>query len=267
MDSIFISHIGLTEKERTLISNLFGLSETWLGNFELLARPNRPEGQILLLNVDDPKAMKQWSVVQRFKQFEQVITIGKGSEPALPDSIHLPRPLIFRRLAKALQEATAFGHREALDHHTFNVLVVDDSLPVRTFMKQKLHTLLGADAGIDVAVSGEEAIQMVSEAEYPLIFMDVMMEGMDGYHACRAIKDKCNAKIVMLTSKSSTLNRVKAHMSGCDSYITKPPDDNELQRVLEKYLIKPHQKRQRLKQDASAQNPGMARHQLKQQYS
>jgi len=70
------------------------------------------------------------------------------------------------------------------------------------------------------------------------VFMDVMMEGMDGYKACRQLKSMRDTPVVMLTSKSSTLNRVKAHMSGCDGFITKPPEDGELTQAVNKHLIK-----------------------------
>jgi len=236
MDKILISHIGLTLKDIRVIRNLFHLSTTWLGNFDLVPEANTPQGQILLVNTDIPKSRTQWELLSRFKRFESIISLGSSVELSIPDSFQLQRPLVSRRLAEALKAVTSYQHQETEDNHQFNILVVDDSLPVRTFMKQKLHDLLGNSAGVDVAESGESAIPMISNAHYDLVFMDVVMPGMDGYKTCRTIKSKTKTQVVMLTSKSSTLNRVKAKMSGCDGYITKPPQDNELQNALKKHL-------------------------------
>ena len=236
MDKILISHIGLTLKDIRAIRNLFHLNSTWLGNFDLVPESNTPLGQILLVNTDAPRSQKQWQLLSRFKHFESVISLGTLFEFYIPGSVKLQRPLVSRRVAEALKEVTAYRHKEVEDNHRFNILVVDDSLPVRTFMKQKLHDLLGDNAGIDVAENGETAISMVGQAHYDLVFMDVVMPGIDGYKACRTIKSKTKTQVVMLTSKSSTLNRVKAKMSGCDGYITKPPKDGELQHSIKKHL-------------------------------
>ena len=104
-------------------------------------------------------------------------------------------------------------------------------------MKQKLHEMLEIDAGVDVAESGEEAVLKIAKNKYDLVFMDVMMTGMDGYQACRQIKSMVSTKVIMLTSKSSTINRVKAKISGCDGYLTKPPKDQELAQVVRRYLM------------------------------
>lgn len=237
MDKILISHIGLTLKDIRAIRNLFHLSTTWLGNFDLAPESNTPQGQILLVNTDAPRAQKQWELLSRFKHFESVISIGSHFEFSVPGSVLLQRPLVSRRVAEALKEVTACHQpQEAEAQHRCNILVVDDSLPVRTFMKQKLHDFLGSEVGVDIADSGEMALSMVDQANYTLAFMDVVMPGIDGYKACRAIKSKADIQIVMLTSKSSTLNRVKAKMSGCDGYITKPPSDEELQQAIKQHL-------------------------------
>ncbi len=236
MGKIVISHVGLSEKDKMLFRTLVRLDETWFGNFQLAAEADTVEGQILVADIDAEQHQQTFQRLQSKAHFESIILISKQKAPAHSGVIHLARPVVFRKLTDALKRATEFKHVEAQDLHDYNILVVDDNLPVRTYMKQKLHEILAVDAGVDVAESGEEALLKIAKEHYDLVFMDVMMPGMDGYQACRQLKAISKTKVVMLTSKSSTINRVKAKISGCDGYITKPPEDRELAQVISRFL-------------------------------
>ncbi|RMF17978.1 MAG: response regulator [Gammaproteobacteria bacterium] len=235
MDSVILAHEGLRGRDMILIRNLSRMDETWYGMFAL-AHPQRAhEGQVLLIDIDSPERWRQAERALNDHLYEAVITISDHDQ-APPGAIHLTRPLLFRKLAHALEDATAFRQAEAEEAHVLNVLVVDDSLPVRTFMKQKLHELFHLRVGVDVAESGEDALLLCSQHHYPLVFMDVMMEGMDGYQACRQIKKLSGSHVIMLTSKTSAYNRVKARIAGCDGYITKPPEDQALREAVTRFL-------------------------------
>ena len=102
------------------------------------------------------------------------------------------------------------------------VLLVDDS-------PTDLANIRGivSDAGYSVltATTGIEAIEM-AKAEMPdLIFMDVVMEGADGYDACRVIStdgDTHRIPVVFVTSKNQKVDRVWAELQGGKAFITKP---------------------------------------------
>jgi len=67
------------------------------------------------------------------------------------------------------------------------------------------------------------------------------MPGMDGYAACKSIKRTSlnkNTPVVMLTSKSSSFDKFKGMLAGCDTYLTKPINHNEFKQVTEKHLNK-----------------------------
>jgi twitching motility two-component system response regulator PilH len=102
------------------------------------------------------------------------------------------------------------------------ILVVDDSQVDLLNLKN-----IVTDAGYEAvtASSGQEAIDK-SAAEMPdLIFMDVVMQQMDGYQACREIthneKTK-NIPIVFVTSKGQKADRMWAEMQGGKSLVQKP---------------------------------------------
>ncbi len=125
----------------------------------------------------------------------------------------------------------------AASEPVFRVLAVDDSPLMRTFLQNKL-----APYGIhpEFAASGEEALFKISKNHYDLIFLDVMLPGMDGYDVCKMIKknkDNSLMKVVMLTSKDKTFDKIRGTMAGCDGYLTKPVDEMKLRAIIERHTV------------------------------
>jgi len=121
------------------------------------------------------------------------------------------------------------------DEPTKNVLIVDDSLAVRRQMQIEFQ--LRHDR-LDVAKSAEEAMLAIQKKKYDIIFLDVVMPGMDGYAACKKIKkNKLNMStpVVLLTSRSSSFDKIKGALAGCDAYLVKPINHNEFESVYDKH--------------------------------
>jgi twitching motility two-component system response regulator PilG len=121
--------------------------------------------------------------------------------------------------------------------HTM-ALVVDDSLPVRQQIKQHLTPLVNS---IELVEDGEQALRSIANRSYDIIFLDVVLPGMDGYKICREIKRNKNTKrtpVIMLTGKSSPFDMVKGKLAGCDTYLTKPVEGATFVEVVQKYLKK-----------------------------
>lgn len=114
-------------------------------------------------------------------------------------------------------------------------LVIDDSLPVRIQMKQALHPL---GWQVDFAESGENALPLLDNNDYNIIFVDTIMPNMDGYEVCRYAKEgrAKDVPVVMLTSASSPADRVRGKLAGCDTYLIKPVTPQVLRQLLEQYL-------------------------------
>jgi twitching motility two-component system response regulator PilG len=117
------------------------------------------------------------------------------------------------------------------------VLAVDDSPLMRTFLQNKLQPY-----GIspEFASSGEEALFKISKQHFDMIFLDVMLPGMDGYDVCKMIKknkDNHLMKVVMLTSKDKTFDKIRGTMAGCDGYLTKPVDELKLRAIIERHTV------------------------------
>jgi two-component system, cell cycle response regulator len=116
------------------------------------------------------------------------------------------------------------------------VLVVDDNLTVREFMKSKLAPF---NFNVDYAASGEEAVGFTGSKHYTCVFLDIVMPGIDGYQVCKLIKSKraaAKTAVVMLTSKGSPFDKIRGAMAGCDAYLTKPVDEDRLLETIVRFL-------------------------------
>lgn len=120
------------------------------------------------------------------------------------------------------------------------VLVVDDSATVRAFMRIKLSPF---QFDVDFAETGEQAVEKAIakavDKPYNCIFLDIMMPGIDGYEVCKKIKSNNNTKqsaVVMLTSKSSIIDKLRANWSGCDAFLSKPVGEDDLLATIAKFL-------------------------------
>ncbi len=106
------------------------------------------------------------------------------------------------------------------------ILVVEDSRDIAELVA--LH--LG-DAGyaVDLCGDGLEALQRLSAGHYDLVVLDLMLPGMDGITLCSRLRAQAAyVPILMLTAKSTELDRVLGLEVGADDYLTKPFSLREL---------------------------------------
>jgi two-component system, cell cycle response regulator len=119
------------------------------------------------------------------------------------------------------------------------VLVVDDSEMVRRTLLRKINEYGQA---VDMAANGEEAMAMLLNNRYKIVFLDVTMPGIDGLEICRRIKRSVEYKesaVYMLTSRDGMFDRVRATMAGCDGYLVKPLESRKLREVIERHFDRP----------------------------
>ena len=108
------------------------------------------------------------------------------------------------------------------------ILIVDDSATER----HALNDLL-TKAGYDVVASdsGEDAIVKARQVKPDLILMDVVMPGLNGFQATRAISRDPATKsipVIMCTSKSQETDKIWGLRQGARDYVIKPVDRDEL---------------------------------------
>lgn len=108
---------------------------------------------------------------------------------------------------------------------TARVLVVDDLEPNVKLLEAKLRAEY---FDVLTAFSGKEAVELAKTDQPDIILLDVMMPGMDGFEACRLIKEApetAHIPIVMVTALDQQADRVAGLSAGADDFLTKPVED------------------------------------------
>ena len=107
-----------------------------------------------------------------------------------------------------------------------NVLVVEDERDIGQLLR--LH-LEDAACAVTLAEDGHQGMQQAFSRAWDLVILDLRLPGPDGLAICRALRrDQAYVPILMLTSKSSELDRVLGLELGADDYVTKPFSVSEL---------------------------------------
>jgi CheY-like chemotaxis protein len=115
------------------------------------------------------------------------------------------------------------------------ILVVDDA----EFNRDLIIQLLGDDYEVLVAVDGAEGVQITEQERPDLILMDLGMPVMDGWEATRIIKANNELKhipVIAVTSHAMIGDETQAREAGCDDYVPKPIDEEELIRKVKHFL-------------------------------
>ncbi len=115
------------------------------------------------------------------------------------------------------------------------ILVVDDA----EFNRDLIVQLLGDEYEVLEAVDGGEGVRRAEQEKPDLILMDLGMPVMDGWEATRKIKANSELRhipIIAVTSHAMIGDEIQAREAGCDDYVPKPIDENELIRKIKKFL-------------------------------
>ncbi len=103
---------------------------------------------------------------------------------------------------------------------TRKVLIVEDSPEIAELVAMHLRDI---DCEPVIVNDGREGLATFEDGHFDLVILDLMLPGMDGLAICREIRKSTDyVPILMLTSKSSELDRVLGLEMGADDYLTKP---------------------------------------------
>jgi DNA-binding NarL/FixJ family response regulator len=116
------------------------------------------------------------------------------------------------------------------------ILIVDDDLGIRLSVSDYLEM---AGYSVIMADNGQNALAMVNQHQPHLIVTDVTMPEMDGYELIRQVRRKPAFRllpVIFLTARTNTDDRIKGYQLGCDAYLPKPFELNELTAVVRNLL-------------------------------
>jgi len=115
------------------------------------------------------------------------------------------------------------------------ILIVDDDPENREILRARLEA---AGHTVTEAPNGEEGIWLVDTIMPDLVFLDVMMPKIDGWHVCGQIKSNAKTQtipVVMLTAMGQQIDKLRGWESGADEYLTKPWDPAKLLEIVAKW--------------------------------
>jgi DNA-binding NarL/FixJ family response regulator len=116
------------------------------------------------------------------------------------------------------------------------ILVADDDLGTRLSISDYLETV---GYSVILAANGREALRLVDEYQPHLIVTDITMPQMDGYEFVRRVRQRPALRllpVVFLTARTETEERIRGYQLGCDVYLAKPFELQELGAVIRNLL-------------------------------
>jgi len=119
------------------------------------------------------------------------------------------------------------------------ILIVDDNQSSIEIFQE----ILSDDYDLQMATTGEEALKIATDFRPDLILLDILLPGIDGYEVCRRLRGSSNlmyTKIIMISAKKMTSERLEGYEAGADDYITKPFYQDELLAKVNVYLRLKH---------------------------
>jgi CheY-like chemotaxis protein len=126
---------------------------------------------------------------------------------------------------------------------SLGILVVDDS----NFSRVAIQEALGkVGFAVDTAVDGEEGLKMAAAKRYDVALVDFEMPGIKGPETIRRMRSlgaNTPQLLIMLTSRTGTVDRLRAKIAGCDAYLTKPTKMSEFVAVLSQFATQGRLKR------------------------
>jgi two-component system, OmpR family, KDP operon response regulator KdpE len=105
------------------------------------------------------------------------------------------------------------------------VLVVDDEAPIRRALAANLRA---RNYDVDLAVTGEQALDLAASQHPDVVVLDLGLPGMDGIDVVRGLRGWSNVPIVILSARGAEAEKVAALDAGADDYVAKPFGMGEL---------------------------------------
>jgi two-component system copper resistance phosphate regulon response regulator CusR len=105
------------------------------------------------------------------------------------------------------------------------LLVIEDEPKLSDY----LHKGLSENGYVvDLARDGIEGRRFATEGDYDLLLLDLMLPGIDGFGVLKAVRDRGNTPVLMLTARDKVEDRVRGLQEGADDYLVKPFAFSEL---------------------------------------
>ena len=106
-----------------------------------------------------------------------------------------------------------------------NILVVDDEQEIADLVE---IYLVSDGYKVFKASNAQDGLAILDKEDIHLVLLDIMMPGMNGLEMCKKIRETNNIPIIMLSAKSTDLDKILGLGTGADDYVVKPFNPLEL---------------------------------------
>ena len=258
-----VATIGVPDYELRVLKSIFSLTSNRLQSYIHVEASAQHTADIIIVNADDPSILTRNTYSSLLNLDIPVVKISRILTSSASDSEEIiRRPLTTSQVINALDRlaigllgiipeinmaadntlqqpyffdsAAESTVKPLIPPLRYTVLVADADAEIRQQLDAELR-LLGLQA--DFASTGSKALQLLNKAHYGAVLLDTTLPDIDGYLICKTIK-KHNASnrnttpVILLATKRSPFDRLKAKMAGCDAYLAKPINREQLQNTL-----------------------------------
>jgi DNA-binding NarL/FixJ family response regulator len=118
------------------------------------------------------------------------------------------------------------------------LLLVDDEPGLREAVQAYLED---SNFAVEVASNARDGWEILQQTNPDLVISDIMMPQVDGYQFLKQVREDPRYKalpVVFLTAKGMTSDRIQGYQAGCDAYLSKPFDPDELVAIVTNLLAR-----------------------------
>ena len=118
------------------------------------------------------------------------------------------------------------------------ILIVDDVVAILE-EEERIINSISPDIDIVRAENGQDAIKAIVAHRPDIVFLDLILPDLHGDAVCKWVKSKAelaDVNIVIVTARNDEAQLQRSFQSGCDAYVNKPIDEQDLQAKVEMLL-------------------------------
>ena len=105
------------------------------------------------------------------------------------------------------------------------ILIIEDEESIAELERDYLEI---SSYEVTICNDGEKGLKEALDNEYDLYILDLMLPGIDGFEICKAIRNKKNTPIIMVSAKKDDIDKIRGLGLGADDYMPKPFSPSEL---------------------------------------
>ena len=102
------------------------------------------------------------------------------------------------------------------------IIVIEDDLDINKLITYNLRK---QGFIVEQVFDGDEAVERLRNEYFSIVILDIMLPGINGFDICKEIKESNNSSksfIIVVSARSSSQDKLYAHILGADCYLSKP---------------------------------------------